>query len=79
MFKLRDELAQRVRRGKLSRAEAKEQLEFQLQKVFPANYVLWMEHGEMAKARCALAKARWEFQASMTPKRIPASLEKDKL
>ena len=59
MFKLRDDLAQLVRRGKLSRAEAKEQLDDQLKVVFPPNYVLWMEEGEMAKARCALAKARW--------------------
>jgi len=71
MFKLRDDLANLVRRGRLSRAEAKDQLEVQLQKVFPPNYVLWMEEGEMAKARCALAKARWEFQSSMTPASIP--------
>jgi len=71
MFKLRDALAQLVRRGRLSRAEAKDQLEGHLQKVFPPNYVLWMEEGEMANARCALAKARWEFQASMTPAKIP--------
>lgn len=70
MFKLRDDLAKLVRRGRLSRAEAKDQLEVQLQKVFPPNYVLWMEAGEMAKARCALAKARWQFQASMTPAKM---------
>jgi hypothetical protein len=73
MFKLKEILAQRVRDGKLSRAEAKEQLESQLQKVFPPNYVLWIEEGEMAKARCALAKARWEFQWSMTPASIPSA------
>jgi hypothetical protein len=71
MFKLKDALAKRVRQGRLSRAEAKDQLEAQLQKVFPPNYALWMEAGETAKARCALAKARWEFQASMTPAKIP--------
>ena len=71
MFKLRDDLAQLVRLGKLSRAEAKEQLDDKLKLIFPPNYVLWMEEGEMAKARCALAKARWEFQASMTPAKIP--------
>jgi len=70
MFKLKEDLAQRVRLGKLSRAEAREQLDVQLQKVFAPNYVLWMEEGEMAKARCALAKARWEFQSSMTPASI---------
>ena len=70
MFKLRDDLAQLVRRGKISRANAKEQLESKLQMVFPPNYVLWMEEPEMAKARCALAKARWEFQSSMTPASI---------
>jgi hypothetical protein len=71
MFKLKELLAERVRLGKISRAEARAELDSKLQMVFPPNYVLWMEEGEMAKARCALAKARWEFQSSMTPASIP--------
>lgn len=57
MFKIRDDLAQRVRLGKLSRAEAKYQLEVLLQIVFPPNYVLWMEEGEMAQGSLCVGES----------------------
>ena len=52
-----------IRAGKKTRAEIQQTLRWQMRHVFPPGYALGTEQEELAKARCALAKARWSAQA----------------
>lgn len=52
-----------IRAGKRTRAEIDQTLRWQMRKFFPPGYALGTEQEELAKARCALAKARWSAQA----------------
>lgn len=59
-----------IRAGKKTRAEIEQTLRWQMRHVFPPGYALGTEQEELARARCALAKARWSAQAkysSATP------------
>ena len=57
----------RMRRGTLSKKEFDETMRWQWRHVYPANYKLGTLNQELAKARCALAKAQWRKQAARTP------------
>jgi hypothetical protein len=63
LFALKQELDQRVRAGRMSHEDARVQMRFQMRKVFPPGYALGTEPDELARARCALSKARWQLVA----------------
>jgi len=67
LFRMKREGEREVRTGRMSQREFDETLQWQMRHVYPANYVLGTEEQELAKARCALAKARWRAQAARTP------------
>ena len=52
-----------IRAGKRTRAEIEQTLRWQMRHVFPPGYALGTLQEELARARCALAKARWSAQA----------------
>ena len=56
-----------VREGRRSRAEINETMRERMRHVYPPGYALGTEQEELAKARCALAEARWRRQAAGTP------------
>jgi hypothetical protein len=74
IFRLKRELDSRVREGRMSRAEATAALNAQLRQVFPPGYALTTEANELARARCALSKARWQFFAQQHRGKVPGRL-----
>ncbi len=74
LFQIKRDGEQRVRAGTMTRRDFERDLRTQIHHVFPSGYALGTEDQELAKARCALAKARWQKQARMTPRdlRTPA-------
>jgi hypothetical protein len=72
LFRLKRILAERVRSGKMPPAQASAVMAGNLRRLgFPAGYALLNEPYELARARCALSKARWEFMAWQRTGRIP--------
>ncbi len=71
IFELKRLLDERVRAGRMTRAEADATLARQMRHVFPSGYALGTEETELAKAHCALAKARWQFFAQQHRGTIP--------
>jgi hypothetical protein len=63
LFALKQGLDRRVREGRMSHEDARVQMRFQMRKVFPPGYALGSEQDELARARCALSKARWQLVA----------------
>jgi hypothetical protein len=59
-----------VRRGEMSRADFFRDLNWQMRHVYPPGYALGTEEQELARARCALSKARWVKQSRMTPRSL---------
>ncbi|MBI4491094.1 MAG: hypothetical protein HY694_18585 [Deltaproteobacteria bacterium] len=71
IFELKRELDRLVREGRISRAVAVAILNAELYRVFPRGYALGTEQDELARARCALSKARWEFFAQQHRGKVP--------
>lgn len=71
IFELKRLLDERVRAGHMSRADAYATLARQMRHVFPSGYALGTEETELARAHCALAKARWQFFAQQHRGTIP--------
>jgi hypothetical protein len=72
LFRLKRILAERVRSGRMPPAQASAVMAGNLRRLgFPAGYALLNEPDELARARCALSKARWEFMAWQRTGRIP--------
>jgi hypothetical protein len=65
LFELKAEIARRVAARTLTREQGAAMLAETMAKMgYPRGYVLGSEAEEMARARCRLAKARWEFCAA---------------
>ena len=72
LFRLKRILAERVRSGRMPPAQATAVMAGNLRRLgFPAGYALLNEPDELARARCVLSKARWEFMAWQRTGRIP--------
>jgi hypothetical protein len=72
LFRLKRILAERVRSGRMPPAQATAVMAGNLRRLgFPAGYALLSEPHELARARCVLSKARWEFMAWQRTGRIP--------
>lgn len=71
IFRLKHLLDQRVRARRMTQVEADSSLAWQLRHVFPPGYALTTLESELAKARCALAKARWQFFAQQHRGTVP--------
>jgi len=75
LFRLKQILAERVRSGKMPPAQASAVMAGNLRRLgFPAGYALLNEPYELARARCALSKARWDFMIYQRTGRIPGRL-----
>ena len=61
IFEIKRLLEEKVRAGQMSRADADANLASQMRHVFPPGYALSKLDTELAAARCALSKARWQF------------------
>jgi hypothetical protein len=71
IFELKRLLEEKVHAGQMSRADADANLSSQMRHVFPPGYVLRNLESELAAARCALSKARWQFMVWQRTGRIP--------
>jgi hypothetical protein len=68
LFRMKRLGEEAVRRGEKTRDDFIRDLNEQISRVFPRGYALGTEEQELARARCALAKARWAKQSRMTPR-----------
>lgn len=73
LFKTKREGERQVREGRKSQTEIDETLRWQMRHVYPPGYALGTEQEELARAHCALAKARWRSQAARTPQSAPVN------
>ena len=73
LFEVKRKGEQLVREGRRSQAEIDENLQWQMRHVYPPGYALGTEQQELARAQCALAKARWRAQAAQTPHSAPVN------
>ena len=71
IFELKRLLEEKVRAHQISRAEADANLASQMRHVFPPGYALRRLDTELAAARCALSKARWQFMVWQRTGRVP--------
>jgi hypothetical protein len=71
IFELKHKLEEKVRAHEMSAQDAAANLAWQMRHVFPAGYALRSLDSELAAARCALSKARWQFMAWQRTGRIP--------
>jgi Lysine-specific metallo-endopeptidase len=71
IFELKRLLEEKVHAGQMSRADADANLSSQMRHVFPPRYALSKLETELATARCALSKARWQFMVWQRTGRIP--------
>jgi hypothetical protein len=80
VFQLKRQGEARVRAHMMSPAELSAMLSDLLVRMgFPRGYALGREADELARARCALSKARWEFLVFQRTGRIPGRLLRPKL
>jgi hypothetical protein len=80
VFRMKREGEARVRAHRMSFAEFNATLSDLLVRMgFPRGYALGSEADELARARCALSKARWEFLVFQRTGRIPGRLIRPKL
>jgi hypothetical protein len=80
LFRLKRDAAERVRAGRMPRREADALTDGYLRRMgYPAGYALSSEPDELARARCALSKARWEFMVYQGTGRVPGRLLRPRL
>jgi hypothetical protein len=71
IFEVKRLQEEQVRVGRMSRADADANLAWQMRHVFPPGYALTTLDSELARARCALSKARWQFMAWQRTGHVP--------
>jgi len=72
VFRLKREGEARVRRGTMSYGQLSATISELLTRMgFPQGYALSSEADEIARARCALSKARWQFMVFQRTGRVP--------
>ena len=71
IFEIKRLLEEKVRAHQMLRADADADLARQMRHVFPPGYALSRLDTELAAARCALSKARWQFMVWQRTGRIP--------
>ena len=73
LFALKRKLDEKVRAHEMSPTDAAATLAWQMRHVFPPGYALGSLDSELATARCALSKARWQFMVWQRSGRIPGA------
>jgi hypothetical protein len=71
IFESKRKLEEKVRAHEMSPTDAAANLAWQMRHVFPPGYALRNLDSELAAARCALSKARWQLMAWQRTGRIP--------
>jgi len=66
-----------ITRDKFEFERARREMEFQkiIEREFSPGYILGTLEGELANARCGLAKARWELLVATRTGRVPGRLQ----
>ena len=71
LFDLKRKAERRAREGRITMDEARAIVRLQMNRVFPPGYALGSLADELARARCALSKVRWQQAARQNRGRIP--------
>ena len=71
LFDLKRKAERRAREGRMTMDEARATVRLQMNRVFPPGYALGSLADELARARCALSKVRWQQAARQNRGRIP--------
>ena len=71
LFDLKREAERKAREGRMTMDEARAIVRLQMNRVFPPGYALGSLADEVARARCALSKARWQHAARQNRGRTP--------
>ena len=71
LFNLKREAERRAREGRMTMDEARAIVRLQMNRVFPPGYALGSLADELARARCALSKVRWQHAARQNRGRTP--------
>ena len=71
LFDLKREAERRAREGRMTVDEARAIVRYQMNRVFPSDYALGSLADELARARCALSKVRWQHAARQNRGRTP--------
>ena len=71
LFDLKREAERKAREGRMTMDEARAIVRLQMNRVFPPGYALGSLADELARARCALSKARWQHAARQNRGRTP--------
>ena len=71
LFDLKRKAERRAREGRMTMDEARAIVRLQMNRVFPPGYALGSLADELARARCALSKVRWQQAARQNRGRIP--------
>jgi hypothetical protein len=71
LFDLKREAERRAREGRMTMDEARAIVRLQMNRVFPPGYALGSLADELARARCALSKVRWQHASRQSRGRTP--------
>ncbi|HEU0178988.1 MAG TPA: hypothetical protein VFV58_32385 [Blastocatellia bacterium] len=71
LFDLKREAERKAREGRMTMDEARAIVRREMNHVFPPGYALGSLADELARARCALSKARWQLAARQNRGRTP--------
>jgi hypothetical protein len=71
LFNLKREAERRASEGRMTMDEARAIVRLQMNRVFPPGYALGSLADELARARCALSKVRWQHAARQNRGRTP--------
>ena len=71
LFDLKRKAERRAREGRMTMDEARATVRLQMNRVFPPGYALGSLADELARARCALSKVRWQHAARQNRGRAP--------
>jgi outer membrane protein OmpA-like peptidoglycan-associated protein len=71
LFDLKRAAERRAREGRMTMDEARATVRLQMNRVFPPGYALGSLADELARARCALSKVRWQHAARQNRGRTP--------
>ena len=71
LFDLKREAERRAREGRITMEEARAIVRREMNRVFPPGYALGSLADELARARCALSKVRWQQAALQNRGRVP--------
>jgi hypothetical protein len=71
IFEMKRLIDQRVREGRMTAEEGRMVMRTNIERVFPPGYALGSLESEIARARCALSKARWRLIAQQHRGRAP--------